>query len=238
MEELIANNVPLYGPFAVLLLLLLSGVGIPVGEDVVVIPAGVLVSHGHLSFWPTALCAYAGVVAADCMWFGICYRYGTRLLHKRWFKRLLHPRRLLQAKHQFERRGTWVIVMARFIPTSRTTAVTAAGMLHMPFWKFALATGTCVVATVPIQLGIGLLIARGFGSVGLIELLLRMAGLVMVILAVMLGIAWVQRQRGQEHRLPRAKASWLRRFRRRRAQEGNRTGGPKSGQPVGDRPTS
>ena len=44
---------------------------------------------------------------------------------------------------------------------------------------------------------------------------LRIAGLIMVILALMLGIAWLQRQRGHEKRLPRAKASWLRRFRRR-----------------------
>jgi membrane protein DedA with SNARE-associated domain len=214
MEQFIDTNLHTYGPFAVFLLLMLSGVGIALGEEMVTIPAGVFIATGRLEFWSTAVCAYAGIVLADYMWFWVCNHYGTRVLHRRWAKRLIHPRRLLETKHQMERRGAWLIVMARFIPSSRTTAITVAGIFHMPFWKFAVATATCVLITVPAQLGIGYLVGLGMNEERtLAELLFRILGLVMLIIAVTTIIGWIMRHRASRRRAPRAKASWLRRFR-------------------------
>ena len=104
MEEFILNNFDRYGPLAVFLLLMLTGIGVPLGEDLVVIPAGVFVQKGDMGFWPTVVAAYAGVFLSDCLWYGVCYRYGTRLLHRRFFKRAVHPRRLLEAKHLLDAR--------------------------------------------------------------------------------------------------------------------------------------
>jgi membrane protein DedA with SNARE-associated domain len=164
MEDFIANELSLYGPLAVFILLMLSGVGIPVGEDLVNIPAGAFIAGGALELWPVLVMAYLGVVCSDCLWFTICSRYGTPLLHRRWFKRFVHPRRLLQAKHELEERGVWLVVMARFIPSSRTTAISISGMLHMPFWKFFTATALCVLVTVPMQVGVGYLIGLGVAA--------------------------------------------------------------------------
>lgn len=215
MEDFILRELEVYGPFAVFLLLMVSGIGIPLGEDLIIIPAGVLMGHGELA-WPSTLaCAYAGVVAADFLWFGICHRYGTPLLHKRWLKRFLHPRRLLEAKHQIEKRGAWVIVIARFIPGSRTPAITMAGMLHMPMWKFALAECPAALVTVPAQLGLGMLIARGMDGQDTARLVQTLIGTVMLILLVMVVLAVFRQYRARRARFPRAKAAWLRRFRRR-----------------------
>ena len=45
-------------------------------------------------------------------------------------------------KYQFDVRGAWVVVLARFIPASRTTTITVAGMMHMNYWKFIAATAS------------------------------------------------------------------------------------------------
>jgi membrane protein DedA with SNARE-associated domain len=213
MEQFIMDNISTYGPVAVLLLLLLSGFGIALGEEMVTLPAGMLIAAGRMDFAVTALCAYVGVVTADLMWFSICRHYGTPLLHKPWFKRLIHPRRLLEGKHQLERRGVWLIVMARFIPSGRTSAITIAGTFRMPFWKFALATASCVLVTVPLQLTLGYLIGRGLGTEGMADLILKMIGLVVLLVAMVIVIAWWTTHRSRRRRLPRAKAAWLRRFR-------------------------
>ena len=118
MQEFVLSNFHIYGPLAVFVLLMLSGFGIPLGEDFVVIPAGILIAQDEFRLVPTMLAAYFGVVLADFTWFWIISRYGTLLLHKRGFRRMIHPRRLLQAKHQLDRRGAWMIVFARFIPGS------------------------------------------------------------------------------------------------------------------------
>lgn len=225
MEELIASFLDSYGWLAVFVLLMASGVGLPIGEDIITIPAGALIGGGHLAFWPTLIAAYAGVIAADYLWFWVCSMWGTPLLHTRFFKRLIHPRRLLEVKHQFEKRGTWLVIMARFIPTSRTTTITVAGMMHMPFWKFALATAGCVLITAPLQIGLGVLIGKGIGSESMAELLLKMIGLFMLFFACIIALRWWRAYRETHRRPERARASWLRRFRVRRKGVGNGNGG-------------
>lgn len=212
MEQLITENISTYGPWAVFVLLMLSGVGISLGEDVIIIPAGYLVGTGRLDPLNILLAAYLGVVLSDLLWFLLCSHYGTPLLHRRWFKRAVHPRRLLEAKHQFERRGAWLIVMARFIPGSRTTAITIAGLLHMPFWKFALATMSCVLITAPMQIGLGYLVAKGFGDESLPDAMLKAVGLIMLLVAIAVILRWRSAAKSSK-RKPRARATWLRRFR-------------------------
>ncbi len=214
METFVAENLSVYGPYAVFFLLMLSGLGLPVGEDLVIIPAGMLVGNGELPFWPTLIAAYLGVVCSDCLWFTICHRYGSHLLHFRWFKRIIHPRRLLEAKHQVEQRGVWVIVMARFIPASRTPTITIAGMLHLPFWQFFLATASCVTVSASLQLGLGYLVVISMGERNLVDLVLYIVGgIVFIVAAVVVWRWWRSHRASRDHRMPRAKAAWLKRFR-------------------------
>ncbi len=214
MESIYENLLGMYGPFAVFLLLMLTGIGVPLGEDLILIPAGILLGFGELQpIWMTALFAYLGVLCSDCMWFVLCWTYGTPLLHKRWFKRAVHPRRLLEVKHQIEQRGMWVVVIARFVPGSRTPAITAAGLLHLSFWKFALATAAACLVTVPLQLGLGYFISKGVGSPESADRIKWFIAVIVGILGVLLVLAWWRQQRTHAHRPPRAKARWLRRFR-------------------------
>jgi len=217
MTELIQANLDAFGPWAVFGLLMLSGIGVSLSEDLIVIPAGVLVGTGELPLVPVALAAWAGVVGSDVLWFTICHRWGSRLLHRRWMRRLVHPRRLLQAKHQIEQRGIWVVVMSRFIPGSRTTTITVAGLLHMPPWRFALVTALCVLVTVPIQLAIGVLIGSQLTGLEIADVGAGkwvVGGVALVVAVVLLG-RLLTRGRGDDGPPPRAPARWLRRFRRR-----------------------
>lgn len=214
MEAIISDNLSVYGPIAVFILLMMSGVGLPIGEDLVIIPAGMLIGNGELPFWPTLMAAYFGVVFSDCLWFTICHRYGAKLLHLRWFKRVIHPRRLLEAKHQVEQRGVWVVVMARFIPASRTPTITIAGMLHLPFWQFLLATASCVAITAPLQIGLGYLVILTVGERTLADLVLYiLGGIVFIVAAVVIWRWWRANRPVKNRRMPRAKAAWLKRFR-------------------------
>lgn len=198
-----------YGPLAVFILLVLP----LMGEDVIIIPAGFLIGQGHLNPWATFICAYIGAFISDAMWYLACFHYGTRLLHKKWFKRLAHPRRLLQAKHQVEERGAWLIVTARFVPGSRTSAMIASGLLHMPFWKFFIAEGACLLVTVWMQLGLGILISRGVGSTGTAGKIMTIIGVVVALMVGAMAWNWIAQHRKSEARAPRSKAKWLRHFR-------------------------
>jgi membrane protein DedA with SNARE-associated domain len=218
-----------YGPIAVLILLILP----LMGEDIIIVPAGFLIGQGHLSPWETFICAYIGALISDAMWYFACYRWGSGLLHKKWFKRLAHPRRLLQAKHQVEKRGAWLIVTARFVPGSRTSAMIASGLLHMPIWKFALAECTCLLVTIPMQLGLGVLISRHVvGSTTTAGKILTIIGVVVALIVAAFIWNWMIQHRKTKLRAPRSKAIWLRKFRPRRLHRMARSRPMVSGAPV------
>ena len=216
MDTSLITHLADYGPMLVFVLLLLSGIGIPVGEDIVNIPAGFLVGNGTFPGLPTFLAAYFGVLFGDCMWFFVCRRFGTPLLHKNWFKRIAHPRRLLEVKHQFEHKGLWVLVIARFIPGGRTPVITMAGLMHMRWRDFLLAEAPSVAITAPLQVGLGYLIGRGLSDSNTAEMVLSIVGLIFVIFALSLGLSWWLQSRRKKQVPPRAEAAWLRRFRKKR----------------------
>jgi membrane protein DedA with SNARE-associated domain len=210
IDQRVLDAVSDYGPLAVLVLLVMP----LMGEDIIIIPAGFLIGQGHLPWWSTFVCAWVGAMISDGMWYFICYRFGTPLLHKKWFKRLAHPRRLLQAKHQIEKRGAWLIVTARFVPGSRTSTMIVAGLMHMAPWKYLLINGSLLLVTVAMQLGFGWLVAHHIvGSARGLTLIMALVGLILLLLAGAFGLNWWLANRHTRERAPRSRVTWLKRFR-------------------------
>ena len=178
-----------YGPWAMIALLLASGFGIPIGEEVVNIPAGIFVGRGEINALPVYIAAYVGVLGGDYLWFSLCRTIGKSVLHRRWFKRMFHPRKLLQVKHQFDRKGAWVLVASRFIPGTRSPALTIAGILHMPWRTFTVIELTMCAITTSLQVTIGLLIGRQLADESLSTTIFTALGVVAGIIA--LGPRWL-----------------------------------------------
>jgi len=218
----IEDGIRRYGPITVFAAFAASMIGIHVNEDMVLIPAGFLAAgdpdHPVRLFWQFALFAYLGIVLGDAGWFWLCRTFGTRFLHSRWFKRLLHPRRLLEVKHQIDVRGALVLLAARFIPGTRIPVITMCGMMHMAWWKFLVVELSCVMVTVTMQLSIGWLASRAASSAGVTKLSHQIAigvGVTaLVVLATYLLSIWL-RSRQARRRAPRARVRWLRFYNRR-----------------------
>ena len=199
-----------YGPWAMIALLLASGVGIPIGEEVVNIPAGIFVGRGDLGVISTYIAAYVGVLGGDYLWFSICRTLGKKVLHRRWFKRLAHPKKLLQVKHQFDRRGAGVLVLARFIPGTRSPALTVAGILHMPWRKFTVIELLMCLVTTSLQVTLGILIGRQIAGESLSTTIFTALGVVAGIIALTSVLTWFISGRRKSGPKPREKMAWLR----------------------------
>lgn len=202
-----------HGPWLIFLLFVISGVGLHLSEDLILIPAGFLAARGDIPLLESLAAAWLGLAVGDIFWVAICRRWGTRLVHSRWFKRLVHPRRLLEAKHQMEERGVAVVALARFIPGTRTPVVTMAGILHMPWYKFLPVELGCALITVPLQAAIGYVAAIGIGKTeSTTELVVWIVIAAAVIVAFFLGLHWFLQSRKQHGRAPRSRVKWLRTF--------------------------
>ena len=214
MEAFIEHILGDYGWMAMIALLLASGFGIPIGEELVNVPAGIFVGRGEMPMWSTFLAAYIGVLGGDFLWFTICGKFGRRLLGVRWFRKMVHPRRLLQVKHQWDRRGAWVLLIARFIPGTRSPALTIAALMHMPWRKFIPVELACCAITTPLQVFLGILIGRELAGESLPTVVFTALGVVAGIVALTALVNWVvaSRRRGKGP-APRARAAWLRNYR-------------------------
>ena len=212
MEELVHQFLGDYGWIAMIVLLLASGFGIPISEEVVNVPAGIFVGQGEMALWSTFIAAYVGVLGGDYLWFSICRHFGKRLLHRKWFRRFVHPRRLLEAKHQFDRRGAGMLVIARFIPGTRSPALTMAALLNMSWRRFTVVEVICCAITTPIQVGAGILIGRGLAGSSLPKVIFFAFGVIAVIIATTAICRWwLTSRRLKTARAPRARIAWLRR---------------------------
>jgi membrane protein DedA with SNARE-associated domain len=211
---------------ALFAVLVITGAGVPITEEVITVFAGVLVHrNGGLNFaiavW---LVCYVGIVIADMITVYLGWHFGRAVLHRRWVKRLLHPRRVMWAHHQVQDHGAWMIAASRFIPGMRYPVLLMAGMMHLPRWKFLTADCLAAVVTVSLQIFIGWWLARvatNFDDVmkreGPITLALAGVGVVLVI-----GYFVIRRLRGRgaaggaDHESKRRAHFFMRHLRRRR----------------------
>ena len=212
MPKWLVDDIEKYGAVSLFGAFVISGVGLHLSEDLILIPAGWLAAHDMKMFVHFWIWAYLGIVVGDGLWFFMCSTFGTRFLHSKWFKRVLHPRRLLEVKHQIDERGSLVLIAARFIPGTRTPVITMCGLMHMAWWKFLLVELSCVVVTVPLQMLVGVMGARAARQAGVTNIthqaLVGVAftlGFVVLMYFVHLWFA----ARKSKKRAPRAPARWL-----------------------------
>lgn len=202
-----------YGSIALFGAFVISGVGLHLSEDLILIPAGWIAAHDLDQFVQFWIWAYLGIVVGDGLWFWMCGTFGTRFLHSKWFKRVLHPRRLLEVKHQIDRRGALVLFAARFIPGTRTPVITMCGLMHMAWWKFLAVELSCAAVTVPLQMLVGVAGARAARSAGVTDVthqvLIAVALTVAFVLLMYFAHLWIRARRAKR-RMPRAPARWLR----------------------------
>jgi membrane protein DedA with SNARE-associated domain len=146
----------------VILFVLIVGTAlIPIAEELLIIAAGVMLHRGWIENWVEAwLTCYIALLIADSIVVFLGWRFGKAILHRRWVKRMLHPRRVLWAHHQVQDHGAWVIAASRFIPGSRWATLLVAGMLHIKRWQFLVADGAAAAVSVTVQLILGFYLSK------------------------------------------------------------------------------
>lgn len=92
--------------------------------------------------------AVLGIWSGDVGLYWVGATLGGRLERSRWVRRLVSPDAYIKARSWFERRGTFTIVLSRFIPGSRLPLYVAAGALRQPARLFASVTGVCALVWV------------------------------------------------------------------------------------------
>ena len=151
MAELILT----YGYFAIIGVLILTGTGLPVPEEVIIVAAGVLSSQELLDPWLAFASCLFGALAGDCVMYWIGYHFGRNVVREHpWWAHFVKPEREAQIEQMLAKHGLKVFFLARFLVGIRSPVYLSAGILHVPFRRFFLIDLFC--ATVIIGFFFGL----------------------------------------------------------------------------------
>jgi membrane protein DedA with SNARE-associated domain len=141
----------------IVLLLSLSGLGLPIPEEVVVVTAGFLSHDGEIFKWQYAyLACLGGALIGDI----VVYSIGRYLGHgffKRypWFARLMHEEREAKMEQVIQKHGLKVFFVARFLVGVRVPLYLAAGVVRMSWPRFLLINVFCATTVVSLTFWLG-----------------------------------------------------------------------------------
>lgn len=184
---------------AIVMVLVVAGLGVPVPEEIVLLTSGLLSSHGTLEFWKALAACWAGIVVGDSIIYLVGSRLGLRALEHPWFRRLFTPRLTGWVERHFKRHGVLTVAAARHLAGVRAPTFLVAGMTRLAYWKFALTDALSALVTVPLMVWLGF----RFGDMlpkllGRIRQVHHWVAVALVAAGVIFAVAVVLRRRARE----------------------------------------
>ena len=137
--------------------LILTGSGLPIPEEVPIIAAAVLSTPPDpiLNPWLALACCLFGAIVGDSIMYWIGYHFGRGVLGEHpWWARWVTPQREAQIEEKFRQHGFKVFLVARFLVGLRSPVYLTAGILRVSFRRFFLIDLFCATAVVSTFFGL------------------------------------------------------------------------------------
>jgi membrane protein DedA with SNARE-associated domain len=139
----------------IIILLILTGSGLPLPEEVPIVAAGIASSLGKLNPWLAFVACLVGALAGDSVIYAIGYHFGhTLVIRHPWFARLLHAEREAKIEQVIRKHELKVFFLSRFMVGIRAPVYLTAGILRIPFRRFILIDSLCATSVVGLFFGI------------------------------------------------------------------------------------
>jgi membrane protein DedA with SNARE-associated domain len=177
------------GYFVLLALLLITAVGSPIPEDLLLLGAGFLVGTGDLQWLLVAPVALAGVVGSDLLLFVVGRRIGWRAPPDL-DGSFLASGHLARATAWFDRLGAATIFWARLLPGTRALVFATAGLRGVPTARFLAMDALGAILWIPLMLVAGIRFGEHVGGIASLVAWVASASGWVTGIALLLFVAW------------------------------------------------
>jgi membrane protein DedA with SNARE-associated domain len=150
LTELIVN----FSYPGVFLVLLATGLGLPIPEELPVVIAAMMSRWEVMHWWGALLSCLGGALAGDMLLYGVGRHFGRRILEWPTARRMLTPEREARVMEAYRRHGLKFVIMARLVMGLRAATFLTAGLVRVPFVRFLLVDVAAVMPSVSLVFGI------------------------------------------------------------------------------------
>ena len=148
--------------FGIFIVLVLTGCGLPLPEEVPIVVAGVLAADGSLNVYLALAACLLGAVAGDCVMYYIGHHFGRSWLREHPFlARHFTPERERQIEEKIRKHGLKVFFLARFMLGVRAPMYITCGIMRVPFRRFLLADAISASVVVSLFFWLSYYIGEG-----------------------------------------------------------------------------
>ncbi|MDU8924765.1 DedA family protein [Pasteurellaceae bacterium LIM206] len=145
-----------YGYLAVLLVLIICGFGVPIPEDITLVSGGIIAGLGYADPHIMVVVSMLGVLLGDSVMYWLGRVYGIKILRFRPIRKVLTLQRLRMVRDKFDRYGSRVLFVARFLPGLRAPIYTVAGITRrVSYPRFVLLDFSAAIISVPVWVYLG-----------------------------------------------------------------------------------
>lgn len=165
---LVAEFLTRWGYQAYFGLFLLTSIGSPVTEDILLLAGGYLIGEGVFDLRVTLPLALVGMVASDVTLYGFGRYLRTHSLRQGLVSRLASPARVRAASRWFTRYGDAAIFFSRLLPGTRLMCFVGAGMSGVTPWRFLAYNVAGTLIWAPSLLLLGYRLRGRVGGLGVV----------------------------------------------------------------------
>ncbi|WP_373777374.1 DedA family protein [Glaesserella sp.] len=154
--DFLINFFSSYGYWAVFLVLLACGFGVPIPEDITLVSGGVISGLGYTNVHWMLVVSMLGVLVGDSTMYWLGRIYGTKILTFPLIRKIATPERFVIVQDRFEKQGWKLLFVARFLPGLRAVVYLVSGITRrVSFTRFLLVDFFAAIISVPIWVYLG-----------------------------------------------------------------------------------
>jgi membrane-associated protein len=149
-----------YGYVALWITIFVAAVGIPIPITLLLLAAGAFAALGDFNLALLFVISFSALICGDNTGYWIGRIWGSRALNwiersKRW-NRLVPPRRIVQSRQYFRRRGGWALFLSRFLFSAFggiINLLSGSELYPYPYFLIFDSSGEALGAIIPLSLG-------------------------------------------------------------------------------------